>query len=131
MESVTAQRMLLVDDDPVVLSTLSRGLERLGVDVDAYDNTSEALLHLEADRYIAVIADQVLPGALCGHEFLLAAQQVDPQALTILMSEMDGMDAHPAAERFDATVGKPVAPADLVERIRMIQTLRMSAAAAA
>ena len=131
MESITDQRMLLVDDDPAVLSTLSRGLERLGVDVDAYDNTSEALLHLDADRYIAVIADQVLPGALCGHEFLLAVQQVDPQALTILMSGMDGIDAHPAAERFDATVRKPVAPSDLVELIRMIQTLRASAAAAA
>lgn len=131
MESSVATHMLIVDDDENVLATLARGLRRLGVGVDACNDTSTALMRLEPGRYLAVIADQVLPGALCGHEFLLAVQQVDPQALTILMSGKDGIGTHPAADHLDATVRKPLAPSELVELVKMIQALRTSATTAA
>lgn len=131
MESTVVQRMLIVDDDPAVLATLTRGLLAFGIAADAFEHTSEALLHLESDRYVAVIADQVLPGALCGHEFLLAAQQVDPQALTILMSGKESIGIHRATDHFDATVHKPVTAAELVELVRMIQDLWTTEVAAA
>lgn len=114
-------RVMIVDDDPSVLATLARGLARQKIDVDAFDDTSQALLYLETGRYDAVVADQVLPGALCGHEFLLAAQQVDPAATTVLLSGEDVGARDLCSERFDATARKPISPTQLVELIMQLR----------
>ena len=108
MTPVPSTRILLVDDDPQVRASLERGLSRLGAEVDAFGDTSPALMQLEPDRYDAVICDQVLEGALCGHEFLLAVQQVDAGACTILISGEDLTDRDLALERYDGVVAKPI-----------------------
>ena len=108
---------MVVDGDPEVLSVLARGLAGRSIEVDAFADTSDALRHLDIGRYAAVIADQILPGALCGHEFLLAAQQVDPSVRTILMSGEDLTGRAVGLERFDATARKPITSSELARLI--------------
>ena len=105
-ESGPETRVLIIDGDPAELDLLTVSLSEHCFIVDAFSDTSQALLQLEPNRYLAVVADQRLNSALCGHEFLLAAQQVDPELMTILLSAEDiGEGADP--ERFDAVLHQP------------------------
>lgn len=123
MTQVPSLRLLVVDDDPQMLASLERGLSTLGARVDAFEDTNRALLQLEPGRYEAVISDQVLDGALCGHEFLLAASQVDPTACTILMSGQDlAARTDLPFERYGAVVAKPVTPFELLELIEELRS---------
>jgi len=77
-----------------------------------------------------VICDQVLEGALCGHEFLLAVQQVDAGACTILISGEDLTDRDLALERYDGVVAKPTTPFSLLECIESARRARRVQSAA-
>jgi PAS domain S-box-containing protein len=67
------EKVLLVDDDPIILETVTAMLRKLGYDPDARADPREALEVLRADpgRYDAVITDQTMPGMTGGE---LAAQ---------------------------------------------------------
>ena len=105
IESGPETRILVIDGDPAELDLLTAGLSEHCFSVDAFSDTSQALLQLEPNRYLAIVADQRLNSALCGHEFLLVPQQVDPEVMTILLSAEDiGEGADP--ERFDAVLHK-------------------------
>jgi hypothetical protein len=104
-ESGPEARVLIIDVDPAKLNLLTVGLSGHCFIADAFSDTSQGLLQLEPARYLAIVADQRLNSALCGHEFLLVPQQVDPEVMTILLSAEDiGEGADP--ERFDAVLHK-------------------------
>ena len=130
MAQVPGIRLLLVDDDPQILESLKCGLTRLGAEVDAFCETSGALMQLAPGRYDAVISDQVLSGALYGHEFLLAVQQVDPEAPTILMSDQALSTQEPDPKCHDAIISKPVTPFALLEWVERLRTCSPAHAAA-
>ena len=116
---------MIVEDDPAVRAQLTCELSRLDVEVDAFSSSSEALRHLEVGRHDAVICDQTLPGGLCGHEFLLAAQTVDTQVVTILLTwHPPPADAGPALQRLDALLPKPVTSLQLLEVLRTARQRR-------
>ena len=58
----TAQRLLLVDDDPDLLRLLSMRLRASGYEVDAVDSAESALAHLAVRTPALVISDVRLPG---------------------------------------------------------------------
>jgi response regulator NasT len=55
-------RILLVDDEPIVLNTLSHGLGGLGYLIQAYENPTEALEHYRHNPPDIVITDYRMPG---------------------------------------------------------------------
>ena len=55
-------RLLLVDDDPVFLHTLSRSLQRKGMSVDAVENSGAALACVRGNEYDLVLLDLNLAG---------------------------------------------------------------------
>ncbi len=57
------KKLLLVDDDRLVLSTLSRGLEQAGYAVQACDSVGEALRVLAIETPDIVVLDVRMPGA--------------------------------------------------------------------
>lgn len=57
-----ALQLLLVDDDPVFLQTLSRSLQRKGVSVDAVQNSGAALACVRRNEYDLVLLDLNLAG---------------------------------------------------------------------
>jgi len=50
-------KILLVDDEPDIVSTLKKGLERAGFDIDAHTDPRIALSNYKAGRYDAIILD--------------------------------------------------------------------------
>jgi DNA-binding response OmpR family regulator len=115
LDASTGLQLLIVTNDPALAARV-RELEMPGVAVDTQTQTSEALMLLESGRYAVILADQVLPGALCGHDFLLAAQQVDSEVMTVLLTDRDRA-TEPGFGRFDLVVPRSTSAQKLLARI--------------
>ena len=87
--------VLLVDDDPHVLSALRRGLRREKVTVQTAGNAREALQRLAEGAIALVISDYRMPG-MSGVELLTRVRSDWPSTKRVLLS---GWTAEiPAAE---------------------------------
>jgi len=79
------QRLLVVEDDSSVRSTITTFLELEGYDVDAVSSTREALERLRGAAYPIVISDIYLDERT-GLDVLATARQNNPQCAVILMT---------------------------------------------
>jgi CheY-like chemotaxis protein len=83
--SHAARRYLCVDDNVEFLENLAEILTSQGAVVDAVTNGAEALEHLAAHRYHAVVTDLKMPG-LSGVELLQQLRRLDPDVPVVLLS---------------------------------------------
>jgi response regulator RpfG family c-di-GMP phosphodiesterase len=122
-------RVLLVDDDPLVLSALRRELLRKpdigaeGIEVEAFATGEEALRRAaEPDGYFDVaIVDYRMRG-MDGIAFFERLRQSQPETVRILLTgliDMDGAIAAINAARIDQLVAKPWIEYDLKGRIAL------------
>jgi PAS domain S-box-containing protein len=91
-------RLLLVDDDPSVLSTYKRLIERLGFDVIAAEGAAEALQILERQVVDVVIADYRMP-QMNGDTFLEQVHDRWPETVRILNTGLAEMQVVEEAVR--------------------------------
>ncbi len=118
-----AERVLLIDDEPLVVETTSRTLERLGYQVVAALSGSEALeIFLRGpDRFDVVIADQIMPD-LAGMD--LAAKMLETRRdLPIIL--VTGYSETASSEKAKSAgisefVMKPIVKKQLAETIRRV-----------
>jgi CheY-like chemotaxis protein len=82
-------QILLVDDDSIVLDTLSQILTGAGYDVTAFNNASEALDSYRMQTPDVVITDIVMP-EMDGIEFIQRLRQIDPLVKIIAISGGSG-----------------------------------------
>ena len=76
-------RVIVVDDDPLVLAVTKRVLVRLGYAVATFDDAQRALSDLAHSRPFAVIADLHMPD-MSGSELLRYAREVSPETFRLL-----------------------------------------------
>jgi len=79
-------RLLLVDDDPSVLSVLKSVLEAHEFEVTTASNVLEALKRITTESFDAVLTDLHMPGAGDGLIVVSAMRQANPKAVTIVLS---------------------------------------------
>lgn len=79
------KRVLVVDDDPGVLSALARLLAALDVDVETAADPTRALALFEAGEYDLVISDERMP-KMSGLDMLGHVRSISPRTPTILMT---------------------------------------------
>ncbi|RPI10292.1 MAG: response regulator, partial [Acidobacteriales bacterium] len=92
------QRLLLVEDDTGVRTTLETFLDLEGYQVDAVGSTSEAILRLGQIAYPIVITDIYLDERT-GLDVLAAARAGDPECRVILMTARGTMETVMASTR--------------------------------
>ena len=80
-----AHRILLVDDEEIVLIALRDTLAREGYEVVTAPNPIEALSRLKKETFSVVITDQQMP-MLTGLEFLAQVKVMQPDATRILIT---------------------------------------------
>ncbi|MBI3473333.1 MAG: sigma-54-dependent Fis family transcriptional regulator [Candidatus Solibacter usitatus] len=122
------QRLLVVEDDPGVRTTIVTCLEMEGYAVDAVGSTREAIQRLGEGAYPIVISDIYIDDKT-GLDVLDAARRRDPSCSVILMTARGTMETVMAATRGGAFdyIAKPFDLDRMVETVRRAEAARAGA----
>ncbi|MBI4425829.1 MAG: sigma-54-dependent Fis family transcriptional regulator [Elusimicrobia bacterium] len=114
-----SQKILVVDDEPDMLSTCKAALAKDGWEVATEDRPAVALEKLRVKSFDLLISDIKMP-KLNGVDLLQGAKAADPQLPVILMTAYPELDTALAALRAGALdyLLKPFHPEDLVSKVR-------------
>lgn len=77
MKNLSEIRVLIVDDEPAICSSLSAFLEDYGFRAGSANSAEEALDVMETEKFDVAIVDLRLPG-MSGEEFIVQARAKDP-----------------------------------------------------
>jgi response regulator RpfG family c-di-GMP phosphodiesterase len=91
LQSAVSNRILVVDDEEIVLSALRDTLRRQNYEVVATTQPAFALEELRKNPFAVVIADQRMP-LISGLELLDRAKQIQPGATRILIAAVVSLD---------------------------------------
>ncbi|MBM3776501.1 MAG: sigma-54-dependent Fis family transcriptional regulator [Acidobacteria bacterium] len=119
------KRLLVVEDDSAVRTTLTTFLELEGYSVDAVPSTAEALARLNETPYPVVLSD-IYVDDRTGLDILQAALQKDGRCAVILMTARGTMETVMAATRGGAFdyIAKPFELNRILETIRRAERAR-------
>src|SRR6266478_7173862 len=119
IQLMAPQRLLVVEDDPGVRTTIVTCLELEGYTVDAASSTKEAIDRLSASSYPIVISDIYIDDRT-GLDVLEAARRKDPACSVILMTARGTMETVMAATRGGAFdyIAKPFDLGRIVETVK-------------
>lgn len=124
-------RILVVEDDPILLDGLREGLKLSGFVADGVTTVADATEALETGRFDAVVLDRMLPDG-SGLDVLRGIRQVGNRIPVLLLTakdevgdRIDGLDAGA-----DDYIGKPFDLDEVAARLRAI-TRRSSGRASA
>ena len=112
-------RVLVVDDEPRIVSFISQALSAEGLGVDgAYDGT-RGLELARTRKYELVILDLLLPG-LDGESVLRGIIEFRPEQRVLVLSALSDVDSKVRCLELGASdyLPKPFAVAELIARVR-------------
>lgn len=113
-----AQRILVVDDEPLLTRLLEQMLRHAGFEVAVASNGREALSLLRAQPFELVLSDVMMP-VMDGPALLAAIQaERDPPPVIFLTGYGDKSDPALRASGARQVLGKPVSAATLLSAIR-------------
>ncbi|BEP15019.1 response regulator transcription factor [Acidothermaceae bacterium B102] len=113
-------RVLLADDEPGVVSFVSRALTGMGLEVEVAGDGAAAVRKALAGRpFDLLLLDLVMPG-MDGLAVLIAVRAVNPSARVIMLSAADDVRNRVSALDAGASdfIGKPFAVEELLARVR-------------
>ena len=109
-------RIMLVDDEEVLLEVISELLASGGHTVDVYGDPNSAIKAFENKKYDLVITDRAMP-LMSGDQLAAAIKQVAPQTPIYMITGFGDLikDSGEKPEYIDEVLAKPV-PLDLLNR---------------
>lgn len=112
--------ILIIDDEPLVISALQLILEREGFDIFTENNGASAIKTIRKKLPSIIVCDQMMPG-MTGIEVLKKAQEILPDSIRILLTA--AVDSKTAIDAINVGhvnqyITKPWRNADLVKVIR-------------
>jgi CheY-like chemotaxis protein len=113
-------RILLVDDDEIVLYSLCKILEQDGFAVTSAANVSEALKHINSTVFDVLLTDLHMPGAGDGLTVVGAMRHSNPKAVTMVLTGFPEMEvaARAILQQADQILVKPMEVMELVKAIK-------------
>ena len=113
-------KVMLVDDSPDTLTTLSQGLRRQALNVSAFSDPQYALSEFKPDYYDMVILDLSMP-RLNGFELAEKILAKDPDARICFLSAFEtheiGAKVKFKGKKSISYVKKPIAPSKLARYV--------------
>jgi two-component system cell cycle sensor histidine kinase/response regulator CckA len=126
-----APRILVLEDDPLVRSLITRNLSSQGFEVvESAEGSETVRLYQEAmgerRTYDLVILDLSIPNGMGGVRTMEKLRGMDPNVVAIVSSGYsdDPVMAKPAAYGFTAVLPKPYEPADMLRLVRNVLSAR-------
>jgi DNA-binding response OmpR family regulator len=112
-------RVLVVDDEPRIVSFLSRALSSAGLLVDKASDGNRALELAKSRKYDLVVLDLLLPG-LDGVSVLRGIIEYRPEQRVLVLSALSDVDSKVQCLELGASdyMPKPFALAEFVARVR-------------
>ena len=112
-------RVLVVDDDEVVRSSLCKILQMHDFEVTCAADVSQALQFISGQKFDVLLSDLHMPGAGDGLTVVSAMRHANPDAVTLLLSAFPEMSAAANAilMQTDEILVKPMKIPDLIEAI--------------
>ena len=101
MVSGPAERILYVDDEPMLVFLVTRALEKLGIASQGFSSADEALAAFgrEPHAFTLVLTDLTMPGGMSGLDVAQAVLAIRPDAKVVIASGcIDPAEARRAAE---------------------------------
>jgi len=114
--SVRLPRILLVDDDPIVLRALRRLLlgARPGWEIDMAESTEAALMLIDTKTYDVAVTDLHMPD-LDGASFLARLKTEHPSVMRVIhSSHVESLTPEQSQDLAHAVLTKPARPDELV-----------------
>ena len=116
-----SERILLVEDDELVLDHVSRLLEQLGYQVDTASDGENALEQLKVDpSYDLLFTDVIMPGQLKGPDLASEVRRINPDIRILFTSGYTQDVITPEMESEDGfhLLEKPYRKAELARKLR-------------
>jgi DNA-binding response OmpR family regulator len=112
-------RVLVVDDNALLLRSLTRVLARAGFDVVGHETIAAAAAALRADRTIAVVLTDLRIGTTTGLDLIALAGTLESRPGVVVLSGVATPDdvAAALAAGAAAVIKKPAQPAELVAAV--------------
>jgi DNA-binding NtrC family response regulator len=89
-------RIMVVDDEPVILRAVELALESEDIEVETYSDPEDAIKRLRVANFDLVISDYRMP-AMNGVDFLCTAKSLQPDSMRMVLSGKADIDALIAA----------------------------------
>ena len=121
-----ALKVLVVDDDPVTRSLLSKKLQKAGYDPETAEDGVEAIRMIANQVYDVVLTDLMMPGGVDGIGVLESAKESNLKTEVVLITAHGSIDNAITAMKKGAVdyLQKPINFDELFLRLEKIQTLR-------
>ncbi len=113
----TQIRLLIVDDEPAILFTMSEMLQLHGFSVETAASGQTAKAALESVAFAAVITDVRMETPTAGYEVIEFSKKRNPRPATIVMSAYPDFNREWKAHGAQAFFEKPVPMPALVHKI--------------
>ena len=124
---MTCLKILVVDDDPVTRTLLTKRLSREGHTVDAAEDGRIAIEKLARQFYDVVLTDLMMPGGVDGIGVLEAAKRINIKTEVVLITAHASVDNAIEAMKKGAAdyLQKPINFDELFLRLDKIRNLKM------
>ena len=119
------KRVLIVDDEPMIVSLLSTVLRETGWDVTGAASGTDGIDQLDRARFDVILTDLIMPGD-SGIDLLRAAKEIHPDVEVILMTGYATADTAIEAMRNGAFhyLMKPLKPEEVVNLVEKAYSQR-------
>lgn len=130
-ENAHSERILIIDDDPVIRSLLTRILTLDGYMVESHRSVEDSLSSLRTGTYSAIILDLELPG-MSGVDFLNQYSKLLERMAIIILTAHGSLDSAIQAIRLKVSdyLLKPIKREDVIKSIKKAIHGKMSELAA-
>lgn len=123
MNNADKTKILVLDDEPIVLKRLGPALEKSGYEVEVFSRSMDAFNRIQEVTFDIVITDLKMEG-LDGMQFLTAVKERSPQTEVIVITGFATMDT--AKESFQKGVfdflAKPFKLGEILETVKKAQS---------
>lgn len=115
-------RILIVDDDAIVVHSCRRILEAEGMDIQSADTVAAGLSILAAEKIDMMITDIKMPGQ-DGFEMIKRARKIRPEMPILMMTGYLTAETIEAGRRAgaDNCIAKPFTPEELIQAVKKIR----------
>jgi len=117
---MTKPRVLFVDDEPGIRTTLSAILQMHGFDVTTRGNVPEALSTIQKEQFDVLLTDLNIGQPADGFTLVSAMRRTQPDAVNVIITGYPAFETalHAIRAQVDDYFVKPADPAELIQRIQ-------------